>query len=67
MQSNIIKEIKIRNDDVIDEENNIFKDIIKSINYKKNNHKIIKISNLDKIKDKDIKIKLLNDKNKKTN
>ena len=67
LQSNIIKEIKIRNDDVIDEENNIFKDIIKSINYKKNNHKIIKISNLDKIKDKDIKIKLLNDKNKKTN
>ena len=67
LQSNIIKEIKIRNDDDIDEENNIFKDIIKSINYKKNNHKIIKISNLDKIKDKDIKIKLLNDKNKKTN
>ena len=67
LQSNIIKEIKIRNDGDTDEENNVFENIINSINCKKNNHKIIKISNLDKSKDKDTKIKLLNDKKKKTN
>ena len=67
LQNNIIKEIKIRNDDDTDEEINVFENIIDSINFKKNNHKILKIHNLDKTKDKDTKIKLLNDKNKKTN